>query len=261
MTRFSEWCTFKNFQANPTGKQPSPPLIYDLLVLVPAQEGHAVKIISKSLSSYYADPSRIAGLLKKLGKAASAKYVRTKLPSLPNIRSGDLGEILCNAYVVENTEFKLGIKRLRWKDHRNMSMRGEDVLAFSLGAKSSSLRVLKAEVKSGGTMRTSVIKKARLALDKDSSLPSPHALSFVADRLNQGGEEELCEAIDSVMLKGRLKASQVTHMLFTFSGNDPSKEILKSLEGYSGAVSQHYVALQVSTHDDFIKSVFDEVEL
>lgn len=261
MTRFGEWCTFTQSQANSTDKQSGPPRIYDLLVLVPAKEMRAVRIIAKNLSSYYAAPSRIDGLLKKLGKAAAAKYVRTKLPSLPNIRSGDLGEILCNAYVFENTEFKLGIKRLRWKDHRNMSMRGEDVLAFSLGAKSSSLRVLKAEVKSGGTMRTAVINKARLALDKDNSLPSPHALSFIADRLNQEGEMSLGDAIDSVMLKGKLKASQVTHMLFTFSGNDPSKEMLKSLNGYTGTVPQHYVALQVSKHEDFIKSVFDEVEL
>lgn len=261
MTRFGEWCESTTSKSNSTGKHSAPSRIYELLALVPEKESNAIEIVAESLPSFYASPSRIAGLLRKLGKVAAAKYIRTKLPSLPNIRSGDLGEILCNAYVCENTAFKLGIKRLRWKDHRNMSMRGEDVLAFSLGAKSSSLRILKAEVKSGGTMRTAVIKKARLALDKDNSLPSPHALSFVADRLNQGADEDLGDAIDLAMLKGKLKASQVTHMLFTFSGNDPSKEMLKSLDGYTGAVPQHYVALQVPKHEDFIKSVFDEVEL
>ena len=44
--------------------------------------------------------------------------------------------------------FNLGIKRLRWKDHRNMSMRGEDVLAFNLDPKGGRLKILKAEVKS-----------------------------------------------------------------------------------------------------------------
>jgi len=196
-----------------------------------------------------------------LGKRSAAKYVKGKLPSLPNIRSGDLGEILCNAFVTETTTFKFGIRRLRWKDHRNMSMRGEDVLAFSLAPKTGALQVLKAEVKSGGTMKTAVINKARAALDKDNSLPSPHALSFVADQLSRAGEYLLSDAIDTAALTKGLRGSQVTHMLFTFSGNDPSKEMLKSLNGYLGKVKQQYVALQVQAHTTFIKSVFDKVTL
>ena len=111
-------------------------------------QAHAIGAIAKAVPGYYTDPKRVADLLRKLGKPAAAAHVEQKLPTQASIRSGDLGEILCNAYVYEATPFILGIKRLRWKDHRNMSMRGEDVLAFNFDSKSGSLKILKAEVKS-----------------------------------------------------------------------------------------------------------------
>jgi len=161
--------------------------------------------------------------------------------------------------VIEATTFKLGIKRLRWKDHRNMSMRGEDVLAFSLGPTGGALKILKAEVKSRAAMTTSVIEEARAALSGNKELPSPHAISFVADRLNEAGDAALCEALDKAQLKDGLKVSQVTHMLFTFSGSDPWNLLQKNLSAYTGAVPQQYVALHVQTHQAFIKAVFEAV--
>jgi hypothetical protein len=106
----------------------------------PAKHAQVVDTLAEAVPDYYADPGRIAQLLKKLGKDAAANYIEQKLPTQVTIRSGDLGEILCTAYVHEATPFNLGIKRLRWKDHRNMSMRGEDVLAFRLSGKSGSLK-------------------------------------------------------------------------------------------------------------------------
>lgn len=159
-------------------------------------------------------------------------------------------------YVYEATPFNLGIKRLRWKDHRNMSMRGEDVLAFNFDSKSGSLKILKAEVKSRAGMRTAVIDEARAALCANSGLPSPHALAFVADRLNQAGDTFLGDALDKAQLKDGIRVSQVSHMLFTFSGNDPLKLLKTNLQSYAGPVPQHYVGLRVDRHQDFIKAVF-----
>lgn len=251
MTKFKEWC-------DETEESIS---THQLIMLVanPANDAHAIQVVAKAVPDYYVAPGRIADILRKLDKEAVAKFVEQKLPTTPSIKSGDLGEILCNAYVIEATTFKLGIKRLRWKDHRNMSMRGEDVLAFSLGPKVGSLKILKAEVKSGATMQTSVIEKARDALSGNRELPSPHAISFVADRLNESGDAALCDALDKAQLKDGLKMTQVTHMLFTFSGNNPSNLLKKNLSAYTGAVPQKYVALHVKTHQAFIKAVFDAV--
>lgn len=226
------------------------------LGIADGKQTQAIGAIAKAVPAYYTDPKRIAGLLKKLGKPAAAAHVEQKLPTQASIRSGDLGEILCNAYVYEATPFKLGIKRLRWKDHRNMSMRGEDVLAFNLDTKTGSLKVLKVEVKSRAGMRTAVIDEAREALCANRGLPSPHALAFVADRLNESGDAVLGDALDKALLKDGIRATQVSHMLFTFSGNDATKLLRTSLQSYAGPVSQHYVGLRVEGHQDFINAVF-----
>src|SRR5258708_440437 len=75
--------------------------------------------------THYASEERIADLLARLGKPASARFIRDKIPAGPRIRSGDLGEILATEYVAEETTFTVPIKRLRWKDHDNMAMRGD----------------------------------------------------------------------------------------------------------------------------------------
>lgn len=223
-----------------------------------ATKAAAVSAIAKAVPGYYTDPGRVASLLNKLGKAAAAKYVEQKLPSLKSIRSGDLGEILCNSYVLETTTFKLGIKRLRWKDHRNMSMRGEDVLAFDIQPKKN-LKVLKVEVKSRAALSTSVIDQARTALSASNDLPSPHALAFVADRAHEMGDVILGNALDNAQLNNGIRPSQVSHMLFTFSGNNPVNLLKANLMKYTGSVSQHYVGLQVKDHQAFISTIFAAV--
>jgi hypothetical protein len=251
MIEFAKWCV--------ETEEPVPKHKLRRLAVDGAKQAHAVGAVADAIPGYYTDPQRIANLLKKLGKPAAAAHVEQKLPTQASIRSGDLGEILCNAYVHEATPFNLGIKRLRWKDHRNMSMRGEDVLAFNLDPKGGGLKILKAEVKSRAGMRTAVIEEARAALSANSGLPSPHALAFVADRFNEAGDTALGDALDKAQLKDGIRASQVSHMLFTFSGNDPLALLKTNLQAYAGPVPQHYVGLRVEGHQDFIKAVFAAV--
>jgi len=222
-------------------------------------QAQAVNVIAKAIPDYYTDPQRVASLLKKIGKSAVAAHIEQKLPTQPSIRSGDLGEILCTAYVHEATPFNCGIKRLRWKDHRNMSMRGEDVLAFDLGSNRSGLKILKAEVKSRARMDTAVINEARASLSANNELPSPHALAFVADRSHEIGNNILGDALDKAQLKDGIRVSQVSHMLFAFSGNNPVELLKNNLQAYAGSVQQYYVVFYVKDHQNFIKAVFAAV--
>lgn len=229
------------------------------LTVNPTTQKQAIKAISQAIPDYYTDPQRVAALLRKLGRPAVANHVEQKLPTQKSIRSGDLGEILCSVYVHEATRFGRGIKRLRWKDHRNMSMRGEDVLAFNLEPTNGNLEILKAEVKSRSGIGSAVLKEARAALSANNELPSPHALAFVADRSHETGDTLLGDALDRAQLKDGIRPSQVSHMLFTFSGNNPVNLLRSNLQTYTGAVPQYYVGLHVKSHQDFIKSVFAAV--
>lgn len=252
MTRYAEWCA----QAEP----PVPKHKLRVLQADPTKHAAAVAAIAAAIPDHYVPPARLAGLLARLGRPAVAEFVAQKLPTATSIQSGDLGEILCTTYIHETTPFKLGIKRLRWKDHRNMAMRGDDVLAFELGQGAATLKVLKAESKSRAKMPASVVKDARAALSEFGELPSPHALSFVADRLSESGDKLLKDALDDAQLKTGLKLSQVTHMLFSFSGNDATSILSKNLGEYTGQVAQHYVGLHVEGQRAFIDAVFAAVK-
>jgi hypothetical protein len=198
-------------------------------------------------------------LLEKLGKPASAKFIRDMLPAGKKIRSGDLGEILATEYVSESTVCSVPIRRLRWKDHREMSMRGDDVIAVRVPEKGGPLEFMKGKTKSRAALPTAVLTEARQSLDRDAGLPSPHALTFVATRLREIGEVELADAIDEAQFKDGILQTQVCHFLFVFCGNNPEALMRANLAGYNGGINQLYVGLRVGTHQAFIKDVYLKV--
>lgn len=104
-----------------------------------------------------------------------------------------------------------------------------------------------------------IVKEAHEALSEHGEMPSAHAISFVADGLGETDDKPLRDGWDDIPLKHGFKPSQVTHMLVTFSGNDPSSLLNAHLASYGGAVRQHDVGLQVTDHQDFIQSVFTVV--
>jgi hypothetical protein len=235
---------------------------YEMNIFVgdPKKTTDAIELLADAIPSYYAAPNRVADLLRKHGREGVAKYLEEKLPTAKSIRSGDLGEILGVAYLHEHTPFIYSVKRLRWKDHRNMSMRGEDLLAFSIDKKTKKLLVVKGEVKSRATLSGAVVEAARKALSANHGMPSAHAMSFLADRFFEQGDKELADMLDNAQLKKRISKAQLTHLMFTFSGNNPTNLLRRNLLKCGEGIHQIYVGLQVAKHQEFIKSVFDTVD-
>src|SRR5262245_34739563 len=91
----------------------------------------------------------LAGLdvVSKIGAyTKTLAYIRNKMPSAKRVRSGDFAEILATEYIDQCTEYRVPIKRLRWKDDRNTTMRGNDVIGIQ--RQGQRWKVLKAECKS-----------------------------------------------------------------------------------------------------------------
>lgn len=204
----------------------------------------------------YAAPDRLAGILDDLGKPAAAKYLRGKLPTSKQIRSGDLGEIIGSQYAALEMGYRV-VERLRWKDHREMAMRGDDLIGVRVGT-NGTLELLKGEAKSRLSLRTATVTEADVALKSNHGLPSPHALSFVADRLHGLGEDVLAKLVDKTQLITGIPQGQVKKLLFTFTGNDPRSLLRKNTAGYKGHVKRLAVGLQVSEHQAFIASVYSK---
>ena len=210
------------------------------------------------LPQHYVSERRLERAFRMLGKAAVADLLRVKLPRGKRIRSGDLGEILATEYIDERTRYVVPIKRLRWKDHREVSMRGDDVIGIYATGNDGSLRFLKAEAKSRASLSDRAVSEARESLDCNDGLPSPHALSFVADRLLELGDDVIADAIIRAQLATGVQQSQVEHLMFTFTGNVPDHYLVASLRAYEQRIPQMAVGLRITEHQAFIKEVFDE---
>ncbi|MFL0535447.1 Hachiman antiphage defense system protein HamA [Micrococcus luteus] len=226
------------------------------MVASPATVARGVDWAAAQISDQYASPGRIATILTELGKPAAAAYLEGKLPSSKRTRSGDLGEIIGAQYAVRELGFRV-VERLRWKDHREMSMRGDDLVGVR-AATDGSLELLKGEAKSRATLGTETVLGADLALKRDQGRPSPHALSFVADRLHELGEHALGNLIDDAQLTTGINQRQVVQLLFTFTGNDPRNLLRTNTTAYRGRIRRLAVGLEVSKHQAFIADVYSK---
>ena len=210
------------------------------------------------LPFHYVSERRIEEAFRTLGKTAVADLLRMKLPGTTRIRSGDLGEILATEYIDERTRYAVPIRRLRWKDHREVSMRGDDVIGIYDAGNERPLRLLKAEAKSRVSLSDSTVAEARKSLDRNDGLPSQHALSYVADRLLELGKDAVADAITRAQLVAGVRQDQVEHLIFTFTGNAPHDYLVAGLRAYTQRIPQTAVGLRIKDHQAFIQDVFDD---
>jgi hypothetical protein len=253
LVEFDDWCEVKNAKVA-EGRD---------LSVMSSKDGRvadACKRVAAVVPGHYASPERVAAILQKLGKEKAAAYLRDKLPKAKRIRSGDLGEVLATQYIDECSGYRAPIKRLRWKDHREMSMRGDDVIGVAQADVNPAIKFLKTEVKSRASLSKDAVAEARQALNDNGGMPSPHALAFVSDRLHEAGAEELADLIVLAQLKDGIAHAQVQHLLFTFSGNAPDALLRTDLENYDGPLRQNAVGLRINDHQKFIAAVYEAVE-
>ncbi|MFZ6776982.1 Hachiman antiphage defense system protein HamA [Undibacterium sp. Ji83W] len=209
---------------------------------------------------HYVTSEHVARALARLGKSAAAELIHGMLPTTKQLRSGDLGEIYATEWIdSQSGGYSAPIKRLRWKDHRDMAMRGDDVIGIRQDPQTQSLHFLKTEAKSRAQLTTQVLTEARAGLDKDGGRPSPHALAFISSRLLDLGNLPLADAIDDALLRHNIPLQNVRHLLFTFSGNAPAAMLTASLQTYSGQIMQWGVGLHVTDHGAFIEAVYGQV--
>lgn len=210
------------------------------------------------LPLHYVSEEQLSYAFDLLDKPGVAAVLRERIPHEARMRSGDLGEILATEYIVERTEYVVHVRRLLWKDTRDMPMRGDDVLGIHDRGDGGPLRFLKTEAKSRASLSRSVITQARESLDRDNGSPSPHSLSYMADQLFERDESELAKAIIRAQLVTGVRPKHVEHLMFTFSGNAPEQYLTAGLTAYTKNVPQKAVGLQIEGHRSFVDSVFNQ---
>lgn len=252
MAQFDDWCVCAD---EPVGNH-----FRRVLTGQAANRQIGIEATASIVPGHYASEERIARALARLGKQAASELIEGKLPTTKQIRSGDLGEIYATEWIdTQSGGFRAMIKRLRWKDHRNMAMRGDDVIGMLQDPGTHRLIFIKAEAKSRAKLTKQALTEAREGLDKDGGLPSAHALAFIAERLLELGNEPLADAIDDAQLIHGIQPQDVRHLLFTFSGNAPDALLTAALTSYSGAIQQWATGLHVEEHAMFVAAVYEQV--
>lgn len=219
--------------------------------------------LASTIRSHYDRLERIAADVKRLGYKGAGEILSAEMPQTTRSRSGDLGEILATELVEEEIGLRVPVRRLRYKDGRNMAMRGDDFIGVACDEVSSRLRLLKGEAKSNKVLGTATVRSARTALNRDNGRCTPGSLLFVANRLLESGDPDdnaLGRSLrDEVGLK-ELRAARIAHMMFTLSGNGAHASLKHDLDATGTSRHQYVVNIHVEDHQDFIEAMYIEAE-
>lgn len=223
-----------------------------------AARSTALKSLQGIIPNHYFPEGVIQKRLKRLGREKTAAMVKAILPKTTKAMSGDLGEILATEYVNQKLDFRVPILRLRWKDGRDLALRGDDVFAIKQTG-NGNLHFLKGEVKSRRQLSPSTVAQAAKALQSNYGRPTAFVVNFVVNRLYEVGETSVAEALEDHLTSKHSPVTRLTHLLFTLSGNDSTTVLSTYLTGYSGKVRQIVVGVVIDDHPAFIHSAFGGV--
>lgn len=249
---FGAWCSDEEI----TGRRK----VLRLLREKDGAQAAAVRVLRQLVPEHYCDPRVIKRRLKQWGYGKTLSVLRHNLPQDKKARSGDIGEIVATEYVNRQLDFSVPIFRLRWRDDREMALRGDDIFAVRIDD-AGKLHFLKGEVKSRQSLGAGVVEEAAEALRRHDGRPGPHTINFVVNRLSELGEDDLYEALEDYLTPKKIPKKRVTHLLFVLSGNNPKVHLEGYFDSYEGTVQQIVVGLRVRNHGDFVRAVFEGVSL
>ncbi len=210
--------------------------------------------------SHYDKLERIAEDVDWLGFPYASAILKERMPRTARARSGEIGEIIATEFVEFHTGFRVPVRRLRYKDGREMALRGDDFLGVKEDNKKR-LFLLKGESKSGKVVSKAVVRRARKKLSADDGRPTPISLVFVADQLLESadeGDRSLGRRIRNEVAIKAMRARRITHGLFALSGKSATAVLgadLRAADGVHGHIS---ISLRVNDHGDFVREIFEE---
>jgi hypothetical protein len=220
------------------------------------------KLLAKTMRSHYDRLERIAEDMARLGYEGAAAILEAAIPKKPKARSGDLGEILATELVEEKVQLKVPVRRLRYKDGREMAMRGDDFIGAGYGTDDGKLWLLKGEAKSNEVLGKTTVTNARKVLDRDNGRCTPDSLLFVANRLLESADEKevaLGRVIRDEVGCNSLRPDRIDHMLFTLSGNHPPAALGDNFESASTDRDHYVVNIRIKDHQEFIAEMYGKV--
>jgi Cap4 SAVED domain len=251
MDLFDEWCSIASEEDR-----------RKRLLKLAEKSGGRPKIegrLVQTVRAHYDSLDQIANDVADLGYGAAATILRERLPRTTRARSGELAEILATEFTEARLNFNVPVRRLRYKDGREMALRGDDFIGVGYD-EDDAIWLLKGESKSRKTLGKSTVAEAREALNRENGRCTPSSLLFVADRLLEGDDEEveLGRAIRKEVGTKTLPPKRIDHVIFTLSGNDAIAALKEDLQAAATGRNQTSVNILIGDHQEFIASVYEK---
>lgn len=216
--------------------------------------------LTETVRSHYERLDRIADDIDHLGYEAAATILRELLPTTTKMRAGELGEILASEFAQEILEFEVPIRRIRFKDGREVPMRGDDFIGVRQCVDDGGLWLLKGEAKSRRKLIKATITDARRALNRHDGRCTPISLIFVASRLMDSDDADqaaLGRLIRNEVGKNALARNRIDHALFTLSGNGPIAALDEDYQNAEAGRGCAVANLHIDDYADFIADVYE----
>ncbi len=188
------------------------------------------------------------------GFPKSTHILKHRLPAGKIARSGMLGEILATEFVERETEYFVPVRRLRYRDTRELAMRGDDVLGFRLHKRR--ILVIKVEAKSRAKLDSATIGEARTGLANHKGHPNPETLAFLECTLRMHDRDTDAEPITALQTQST-RASDICHLIFTLSGNNPTNFLEANSDPIHEGIELRLCGCHITKHADFVKDLFD----
>ena len=210
--------------------------------------------------SHYDTLEQIADDVERLGFPGASAILKERMPRTLRARSGEIGEIIATEFFEYHTSFWIPVRRLRYKDAREMALRGDDFLGVDEDD-NARLVLLKGESKSRACMSKAALMDASDSLAADDGRPTPISLLFVADRLLKSGDEDersLGRKVRDEVVHRAVHPRRITHGLFALSGNSADAIMDAVLTAADGVHSHISISFRVADHRTFVEKVFEE---
>jgi len=214
-------------------------------------------ILVSEFPETYLSKSSFERTMNLLGQQAAYSKLKSKFPQGKKLRSGDIGEVISRTYIEKHLDYVVPIKKLQWRDHREMAMRGDDVIAIKIDG--DNVNFIKCEAKSVQKLNNKTLLEARKELDQHDGKPSPHSLDFIIERLYEIKNDELAEKLETHKYHKRIRKQDVSHLLFVFTKSNPNSLQKDAFEAYEGDFCQISVGLKTEKHQELVTSVFEEL--
>ena len=206
---------------------------------------------------HHTPPKQIERFTKKkqiLLKHEFKEYVEERMPfPIKNFttQKGNLGEIILAEYLIVSSKLELLVYKFRFNPNVEQSMKGDDILLFDKNNIKN--KIIMGESKFRTTPDKSVIKDIIKALSKDNL---PISLTFVRDRLDEIGKEEIAEELDELITEIYKKNTPIVYVGFLHSNHNVENVIKKHFK--TDNENLVIISYGESNPEDLIKQSFEK---